>query len=365
MKTRIMIYVDDVDMSVEFWTDEFGAKVVARQTLNGGYQNVIVGISQEVELSIFPKDYIRIYSPEVSETVPSLVFVSDDFDRLHDELISAGEITEVNGALTFNFQDPEGNYFVVVMGLTLRTLENDTIVSVLSFEKTVSETKRILKKGYHHIKYKVVNNPDEIDRIIQLADIIPDDVSIRIDPNQSLNYFQTMEMINALDESTLNVEFIEQPVKSINYEDMKRISRQTKIPIIADESVFNLEDAKRIIENHYGSAINIKLIKSGGPLEVIELATFAKRHDVDCLFGCTIEANISMTMSAYLSAGLSNVKYIDLDGLDYIADSPFIGGIKDDHGQIMIPKQDNGLGISLLPNEALKYISDFINNYEV
>ncbi|MQS98173.1 enolase C-terminal domain-like protein [Companilactobacillus halodurans] len=253
------------------------------------------------------------------------------------------------------------------LGLTLskRTLENDTIVSVLSFEKTVSETKRILKKGYHHIKYKVVNNPDEIDRIIQLADIIPDDVSIRIDPNQSLNYFQTMEMINALDESTLNVEFIEQPVKSINYEDMKRISRQTKIPIIADESVFNLEDAKRIIENHYGSAINIKLIKSGGPLEVIELATFAKRHDVDCLFGCTIEANISMTMSAYLSAGLSNVKYIDLDGLDYIADSPFIGGIKDDHGQIMIPKQDNGLGISLLPNEALKYISDFINNYEV
>lgn len=37
MKTRIMIYVDDVDMSVEFWTEEFGANVVARQTLNGGY----------------------------------------------------------------------------------------------------------------------------------------------------------------------------------------------------------------------------------------------------------------------------------------------------------------------------------------
>lgn len=113
MKTRIMIYVDDVDMSVEFWTEEFGANVVARQTLNGGYQNVIVGISSEVELSIFPRDYIRIYSPEVSENVPSLMFFSKDFDKLHDELISAGEITEVNGVLTFNFQDPEGNYFVV------------------------------------------------------------------------------------------------------------------------------------------------------------------------------------------------------------------------------------------------------------
>ncbi|WP_245865601.1 VOC family protein [Companilactobacillus nuruki] len=113
MKTRIMIYVDDVDMNVEFWIDEFGAQIVARQTLNGGYQNVIVGISNEVELSIFPKDYIRIYSPEVSENVPSLMFFSSDFDKLHDNLLSAGEITEVNGVLTFNFIDPEGNYFVV------------------------------------------------------------------------------------------------------------------------------------------------------------------------------------------------------------------------------------------------------------
>ncbi|MFC6175390.1 VOC family protein [Companilactobacillus huachuanensis] len=113
MKTRIMIYVEDVDMSVAFWTDEFGAQVVARQTLNGGYQNVIVGISSEVELSIFPRDYIRIYSPEVAENVPSLMFFSKDFDKLHDELLDAGEITEVNGVLTFNFTDPEGNYFVV------------------------------------------------------------------------------------------------------------------------------------------------------------------------------------------------------------------------------------------------------------
>ncbi|KRN99133.1 glyoxalase bleomycin resistance protein dioxygenase superfamily protein [Companilactobacillus kimchiensis] len=105
--------MDDVDMNVEFWVDEFGAQIVARQTMNGGYQNVVVAISEETELSIFPRDYIRIYSPEVSENVPSLMFFSNDFDKLHDDLISAGEISEVNGVLTFNFQDPEGNYFVV------------------------------------------------------------------------------------------------------------------------------------------------------------------------------------------------------------------------------------------------------------
>ena len=108
-----MIYVDDVDMSVEFWTEEFGAQVVARQTLNGGYQNVIIKVSAEMELSIFPKDYIQIYAPEIPETVPSLMFFSEDFYHLHEEILSASEISEVNGVLTFNFQDPEGNMFVM------------------------------------------------------------------------------------------------------------------------------------------------------------------------------------------------------------------------------------------------------------
>ena len=113
MKTRVVLYVNDVDMSVDFWTMEFGGEVSDRQTLNGGYQNVIVKVSAEMELSIFPKDYIHIYAPEIPETVPSLMFFSEDFYRLHEEILSASEISEVNGVLTFNFQDPEGNMFVM------------------------------------------------------------------------------------------------------------------------------------------------------------------------------------------------------------------------------------------------------------
>ena len=50
MKTRVVLYVNDVDMSVDFWTMEFGGEVSDRQTLNGGYQNVIVKVSAEMEL---------------------------------------------------------------------------------------------------------------------------------------------------------------------------------------------------------------------------------------------------------------------------------------------------------------------------
>lgn len=240
-----------------------------------------------------------------------------------------------------------------------RVLANDTTVSVLNSEETIKETKRILARGYHHIKYKMISGNDELSRILQLEDLIPKTVSIRIDPNQSWDYEEALTAIREFDQSKLNIEFIEQPVKILDYEAMKKISAKTTIPIVADESVFNLEDAKNIIDHGYGTAINIKLIKCGGPLEAIEIAGFAKRHGIDCLFGCTTEANVALTTAAYISSGVSSIKYIDLDGLDYIADSPFIGGIQDKCGNIELPEQSIGLGIGLLENKLKNYITDF------
>ena len=41
------------------------------------------------------------------------MFFSEDFYHMHEEILSASQISEVNGVLTFNFQDPEGNMFVM------------------------------------------------------------------------------------------------------------------------------------------------------------------------------------------------------------------------------------------------------------
>lgn len=246
------------------------------------------------------------------------------------------------------------------LNLSKRKMENDTTISILGEQETISETKRVLKKGYRHIKYKINGDKSEIDRILMLQDYIPNRVSIRIDPNQSWDCKNAMDFSKELEKSNLNIEFIEQPVKVSQVQLMKRLSISCGIPIIADESVFNLEDAKSVIDKGYGNAINIKLIKCGGPLEAIEIANYADKKGISCLFGCTTEANIAMTMASYLSAGLKNVNYIDLDGLDYISDSPFAGGINDSHGVITIPSQNNGLGITLREDKSNEYITDWL-----
>lgn len=113
-KTRIMLYVEDVDQLATFWQTAFHAQLVTVNALPAGYHNPIVAISDQVELALFPRDFIRQYSPEVlDDGVPSLMFFRSDFADLHARLPHAGEIVETNGVRTFNFTDPAGNYFVV------------------------------------------------------------------------------------------------------------------------------------------------------------------------------------------------------------------------------------------------------------
>jgi len=112
-KMRTMLYVDDVEQIVQFWQDDLGAKVVEINTLPDEFNNVVLEIAPNVELSFFAKAFIRQYSPEVLGSTPSLMFYSKDFKALHDRLATAGEIVDNGGTATFNFRDSEGNYFVI------------------------------------------------------------------------------------------------------------------------------------------------------------------------------------------------------------------------------------------------------------
>ena len=113
-KMRTMLYVDDVEQIVQFWQDNLGAQVVEVNALPDDSENIVVTVAPNVELSFFAKSFIRQYSPEVLDSgTPSLMFFSDDFEALHDRLTTAGKIVDNNGTPTFNFRDPEGNYFAV------------------------------------------------------------------------------------------------------------------------------------------------------------------------------------------------------------------------------------------------------------
>ncbi|WP_366249310.1 VOC family protein [Terribacillus aidingensis] len=117
---QIMLYVNDQDQAVHFWTEKLGFHVLAEEDNEHGMRWIEIAPSKDAETSIVlhNKAFISKMEPELNLGTPSLMFVSDDLDKLHNDLltvhVTVGEIVEMPSERVFNFADYEGNYFAVM-----------------------------------------------------------------------------------------------------------------------------------------------------------------------------------------------------------------------------------------------------------
>lgn len=116
---NVMLYVQDIDMAVDFWTNQLGFTVKEKLDLMENYKGYEVAPDAESETTIvmFPLEFIEKYSPEVSRETPSLMFEVENIEAVYEELkekgVNIGELVEIPGMKTFNFNDGQENYFAV------------------------------------------------------------------------------------------------------------------------------------------------------------------------------------------------------------------------------------------------------------
>ncbi|WNQ08857.1 VOC family protein [Paenibacillus aurantius] len=117
---QIMLYVNDQDKAVKFWTEVAGFQVLYEENNGEGlrWMEVAPSKSSETSLILHNKDFVAKMSPGLNLGTPSLMFFTDQFDQLHHDLstkgITVGEIVELPTGRVFNFSDYEENYFAVM-----------------------------------------------------------------------------------------------------------------------------------------------------------------------------------------------------------------------------------------------------------
>lgn len=116
---QVMLYVEDQEKSVEFWTKELGFVIKAKEELFDGYQSIEVMPYAQAETSIviFDKVFIKKHSDISNLDTPSLMFRTDNIEELYEDFknkgITVGEKVARAADTVFNFADNEGNYFAV------------------------------------------------------------------------------------------------------------------------------------------------------------------------------------------------------------------------------------------------------------
>ncbi|MEH7462339.1 VOC family protein [Bacillus thuringiensis] len=117
---QIMLYVNNQDEAVQFWTEKVGFCVVSEEDNGQGFRWIEIAPTKEAETSIIlhNKEFIAKMSPELNLGTPSLMFSSKNFDNLYSDLsnknVTVGEIVSMPSGRVFNFADSENNYFAVM-----------------------------------------------------------------------------------------------------------------------------------------------------------------------------------------------------------------------------------------------------------
>jgi lactoylglutathione lyase len=117
---QIMLYVNDQDQAVEFWTETVGFQVISEEDNGQGFRWIEIAPSKDSETSIIlhNKEFVAKMSPGLNLGTPSLMFFSENLEELHSDLsgknITVGEIVNMPSGRVFNFADREENYFAVM-----------------------------------------------------------------------------------------------------------------------------------------------------------------------------------------------------------------------------------------------------------
>lgn len=117
---QVMLYVNNQDEAVKFWTEKVGFSIVTEEDNGQGMRWIEIAPTKESETSLIlhNKDFIAKMEPELNLGTPSLLFFSENLDELHSVLsnknVTVGEIVNMPTGRVFNFADSEENYFAVL-----------------------------------------------------------------------------------------------------------------------------------------------------------------------------------------------------------------------------------------------------------
>lgn len=208
-----------------------------------------------------------------------------------------------------------------------KVLETDMTVSIGTPAKMQADAVRFKEAGFPAIKVKLGEAKGiDVDRIKAIREGIGYELPLRIDANQGwATADAAIDVLQALD--GLGVEHCEEPIARWRFMELNRVSKNSPIPIMADESCGDEHDAERLIALNACSLFNIKLGKSGGFTKGLKIAQLGAQAGMHLQVGGFMESRLGMTAAAHLALANEAIHHCDFDTPLMFTEDPVIGGI--------------------------------------
>jgi L-alanine-DL-glutamate epimerase-like enolase superfamily enzyme len=212
--------------------------------------------------------------------------------------------------------------------------------------RAAAEARRFVADGFRVIKIRVGLEPfaHDMERVQAVREAVGDGVSLSIDANQAWRPKEAIRRIRAL--QAFGIDSVEQPVAADDVTGMAEVQQAITIPLMADESLFSLENAMTLVRLGAVGMFHVKLVKAGGFARARQLLALAEAARLPYLIGQMNEGALATVAAAHLTLA-SRPKYAELYGADGIVDDPTNGHVHEE-GRIVVP---GGPGLGVAPDE--------------
>jgi muconate cycloisomerase len=173
----------------------------------------------------------------------------------------------------------------------------------------------LVAAGFTTIKVKV-GGPggaaDDVARVRAVREAIGPAVALTIDANCGWDGDTAVAAIRQMADCRLAL--AEQPTPDGDYAAMARVRRETGVPVMADESCFDLVHARELVRNACCDVISLYPGKNGGIARARRIAEFAEGRGVACSIGSNLEWDVGTAAMMHLIVATRNMRVEEFPG---------------------------------------------------
>jgi L-alanine-DL-glutamate epimerase-like enolase superfamily enzyme len=174
-------------------------------------------------------------------------------------------------------------------------------------EQAAAIARWALGRGFRAMKVKVGLGTDaDFARVSAVRAVVGPDVKLGVDANGG--WGDPATAISAVERlKALGIAFAEQPVWAGDPEEMAAVRRSAGVPIVADESLYTLADAKQLARAGACDVFSIYIGKAGGIGPARSIADFALAQGIACTIGSNLELGVGSAAMLHLALAHSGV----------------------------------------------------------
>jgi len=204
-------------------------------------------------------------------------------------------------------------------------------IPCVSLEEAVEIAQRKAGEGFRILKLKGGFDPEEDVAKIQAIHRALPRHTLRLDADGGYSIRTALDVASAL---RGQIEMLEQPTSSGDRDGLRQVTRQSPVPVLADQAVTTPASALHLAAERGAHGFTVKVATAGGLRQAAQLDAIARAAHLMTMVSCVIEPRLLIAAGLAIALSSPNVQFCDLDGHLDLLNDPSQGGFHLEDGQL-------------------------------